>query len=89
MMRDGMENLEMTEEKMAALGLPGFGPEFKVTCENHGGNGFGAVSQWDAQAGEFKLITEYFQSDQDILQPLIEEDSMAYAKENDIELRCQ
>jgi len=89
MMRDGMENLEMTEEKMAGLGLPGFGPEFKVTCENHGGNGFGAVSQWDAQAGEFKLITEYFQSDQDILQPLIEEDSMAYAKENDIELRCQ
>ena len=89
MMRDGMENLEMTEEKMAGLGLPGFGPEFKVSCENHGGNGFGAVSQWDAEAGEFKLITEYFQSDQDILQPLIEEDSMAYASENNIELRCQ
>ena len=52
-MRDGMENLEMTEEKMAALGLPNFGPEFSVSCENHGGNGFGAVSQWDAEAGEF------------------------------------
>ncbi|WP_296761578.1 ABC transporter substrate-binding protein [Sediminimonas sp.] len=87
-LRDGMENLEMTEEKMADLGLPNFGPEFKVTCENHGGNGYGAVSQWDAEAGEFELITDYYQSDQEVLAPLIEEDSMAYAEENDIELRC-
>ncbi|QYX57072.1 ABC transporter substrate-binding protein [Roseovarius sp. SCSIO 43702] len=87
-MRDGMENLEMTEEKMAEIGLPNFGPEFKVSCENHGGNGFGAVSQWDAEAGEFKLITDYFQSDQEVIQPLIEEDSMAFAKENNIEPGC-
>jgi branched-chain amino acid transport system substrate-binding protein len=87
-MRDGMENLEMTEEKMAALGLPNFGPEFKVTCENHGGNGFGAVSQWDAEAGEFELITDYFQSDQEILRPLVAQDSKAFAEENDIALRC-
>ncbi|WP_320178556.1 ABC transporter substrate-binding protein [Roseovarius pacificus] len=87
-MRDGMENLVMTEEKMAAIGLPNFGPEFEVSCENHGGNGFGAVSQWDAEAGEFTLITEYFQSDQEVLAPLVEEDSMAFAEENGIELRC-
>ena len=87
-MRDGMENLEMTEAKMAALGLPNFGPEFKVSCENHGGNGFGAVSQWDAAAGEFKLITEYYQSDQDIIGPLVEEDSAAFAAENGIEPGC-
>ncbi len=88
-MRDGMENLEMTEEKMAALGLPNFGPEFKVSCENHGGNGYGAVSQWNAEAGEFELITDYYQSDQEVLQALVEEDSMAFAEENGIELRCQ
>lgn len=88
-MRDGMENLEMTEEKMAALGLPNFGPEFKVTCANHGGNGFGAVSQWDAEAGEFTLITDYYQSDQEIIQPLVEEDSAAFAEENGIEAGCE
>ena len=89
MMRDGMEALDMTEAKMAALGLPGFGPEFKVSCNNHGGNGFGAVAQWDAAAGEFKMITDYFQSDQDILNPLITEDSTAYASENNIEPGCK
>ena len=87
-MRDGMENLEMTEQKMADLGLPGFGPEFTVSCENHGGNGFGAVSQWDADAGEFKLITDYFQSDQEIIAQLVKEDSLKYAEENGIEPRC-
>ncbi len=88
MMRDGMEALEMTEEKMADLGLPAFGPEFTVTCENHGGNGYGAVAQWDATAGEWNMITDYFQSDQEVLAPLIEADSMAYAEENNIEPGC-
>ncbi|MCY3985013.1 MAG: ABC transporter substrate-binding protein [Roseovarius sp.] len=88
MMRDGMEALEMTEEKMIALGLPNFGPTFSISCQNHGGYGFGAVTQWDAEAGEFKLITDYFQSDQDVIQELIEEDSAKYAAENGIEPRC-
>ncbi len=88
MMRDGMENLEMTEAKMTALGLPKFGPEFKVSCENHGGDGYGAVAQWDATAGEWNLITDYFQSDQDVLGPLVEEDSAAYAAENGITPGC-
>ncbi|MFD1157971.1 ABC transporter substrate-binding protein [Roseovarius aestuarii] len=88
MMRDGMEALVMNEEKMTALGLPNFGPEFEVSCENHGGNGYGAVSQWDAAAGEFKLVTEYVQSDQEVVQPLIDEDSAAFAAENGIESGC-
>ena len=87
-MRDGMENLEMTEEKMAALGLPNFGPEFSVSCENHGGNGFGAVSQWNFEAGEFELITDYYQSDQEIISRLVAEDSKQFAEENGIEPRC-
>ena len=87
-MRDGMENLEMTEAKMAGLGLPNFGPEFNVSCENHGGNGFGAVKQWDAAAGEWSLITEYYQSDQDVIMPLVAEDSAAFAAENSIEAGC-
>ena len=87
-MRDGMENLEMTEDKMTALGLPNFGPSFKVSCANHGGDGFGAVTQWDAKAGKWNMITEYMQSDQEVLNPLIAGDSEAYAKENGITPGC-
>jgi branched-chain amino acid transport system substrate-binding protein len=88
MMRDGMEALEITEAKMAEIGLPGFGPEFKVSCENHGGNGLGAVAQWDAGAGEWSLITGYEASDQDVIGKLIEEDSAAFAAENNITAGC-
>ncbi len=87
-MRAGMEALEMTEAKMAALGLPNFGPEFKVSCENHGGNGLGAVKQWDASAGEWSLITGYEASDQDVIGPLVEEDSAAFAAESGITPSC-
>ena len=88
MMRDGMEALEITEAKMAAIGLPGFGPEFKVSCDNHGGNGLGAVAQWDAGAGEWSLIAGFEASDQDVIGKLIEEDSAAFAAENNITAGC-
>ncbi|MBR9768867.1 MAG: ABC transporter substrate-binding protein [Rhodobacteraceae bacterium] len=84
----GMEALEITEAKMAALGLPNFGPSFSVSCQNHGGDGLVAVSQWDANAGKWSLITDFVQSDQDVLNALIEEDSAAYAAENNITPNC-
>jgi branched-chain amino acid transport system substrate-binding protein len=88
MMRDGMEALVITEEMMAANGMPGFGPEFAVSCENHGGPGLGAVQQWDADAGVWNQITEFMASDKSIIDPLVEADSMAFAAENNIEMRC-
>lgn len=87
-MRDGMEALEMTEEKMAALGLPNFGPTFKVSCENHGGTGLVGVTQWDASAKEWSLISDFAETDMEVIGPLIEEDSAAYASENNIESNC-
>lgn len=88
MMRDGMEALEVTEELMTELGMPNFGPSFEVSCENHGGPGLGAISQWDASAGEWSLITDFMESDMDVIQPLIKADSEAYAEEAGVEMRC-
>ena len=87
-MRDGMEALVIDAALMSELGMPGFGPEFSVTCENHGGPGLGAMQQWDAAAGEWTLISDFAPSDMDVIGPLIEEDSAAYATENSITERC-
>ncbi len=86
--RDAMENLVIDEARMAAAGLPGFGPEFSVSCENHGGDGLAAVAQWDAGAKTWSLISEFKPSDASVVNPLIEADSAAYAAENNIEARC-
>jgi len=88
MMRDGMEALEITEARMAEIGLPNFGPAFAVTCENHGGPGLGLVQQWDATAKKWNLITDWIESDQEVINALVEEDSAAYAAEAGIEKRC-
>ncbi len=86
-MRDGMEALEMTADKMESLGMGGFGPEFNVSCDNHGGPGLGAVQQWDATTGTWSLISAFAPSDSDVILPLITEDSAAFAKESAIEER--
>ena len=83
-MRDGMEALVITNERMAELGLPNFGPEIEVTCANHGGPGLGAIQQWDAKAKSWSLITDFMSADREIVDALIAEDSAAFAQENNI-----
>ena len=87
-MRDGMEALVITEERMAELGMPNFGPTFSVSCENHGGEGFVAVQQWDANNKKWNLISEFKPTDREVIGKLILEDSAAYAAENNIKERC-
>ncbi|MBT8420035.1 MAG: ABC transporter substrate-binding protein [Gammaproteobacteria bacterium] len=81
MMRDGLENLEMTEEKYVALGLPNFSVPFKVTCENHAAPGLGAIQQWDAKKKRWNQVSDFIASDREIVDPLILQDSAAYAAE--------
>ncbi len=89
MMRDGMEALELTDEKMAALGMADFGPTFSVSCRNHGGPGLVGVTQWDASAKTWNLISDFAPTDMEVIQPLIDADSAAFAAENNIESRCE
>lgn len=83
-MRDGMEALHLDHARMAALGIPKFGPEIMVTCANHGGPGLGAIQQWDAHDQSWSLITDFSGADREVVDALIAADSAAYAKENAI-----
>ncbi|MCP4319820.1 MAG: ABC transporter substrate-binding protein [Hyphomicrobiales bacterium] len=87
-MRDGMEALKIDAARLEALGLPGFGPEINVTCENHGGPGLGAIQQWNAADGKWVLINDFGPADRAVIDPLIMEDSKAFAAENNIPERC-
>ncbi len=87
--RDGFEQLEITEARMAELGLPNFGQPFKATCDDHGGPGMARIQQWDAAAKKWNLLTDFIAPDAEVLDPLIAEDSAAFAAENKIEERCK
>ncbi|UWR03000.1 ABC transporter substrate-binding protein [Ruegeria conchae] len=88
MVRDAMEQLNITEERMASLGMPNFGPTFQVSCDNHGGPGLIGVSQWDAGTQTWNLISDFKPTDGEVIGALVEEDSSAYAAENNVETRC-
>ncbi|MGU9961647.1 MAG: ABC transporter substrate-binding protein [Candidatus Puniceispirillales bacterium WSBS_2018_MAG_OTU23] len=87
-MRNGMEALEITEARMTELGMPNFGPSFKVSCKNHGGPGVVAVQQWNAKTLSWTLISDFKPTDKGVINGLIAEDSMAYADENNIADGC-
>ncbi len=88
-LREGFEQLEITEARMTELGLPKFGQPFKASCSDHGGPGATLLQQWDASAKKWNLITDFIAPDDEVLTPLIMEDSAAYAAENKIAERCK
>ncbi|PUB11043.1 ABC transporter substrate-binding protein [Yoonia sediminilitoris] len=88
MVRDGMEALEITNARMTELGMEGIGPEFSVSCQNHGGAGQGLVQQWNAADGVWEPLTDFIAPDASVIAPLIAEDSAAFAAESGITPGC-
>ena len=88
MVRDGMEALAITADRMEELGMEGIGPEFDVSCENHGGSGLGIVQQWDASEGKWTALTDYIEPERAVISELVAEDSAAFAEENSITPAC-
>jgi branched-chain amino acid transport system substrate-binding protein len=84
MVRDGLEALDITAERLKKLGFEGVAEPVKVTCANHEGPARGAIQQWDAAAGKWKLITGFYDSDREVIDPLIKADGEQFAKENNI-----
>ena len=84
-MRWGLENLDITPERIKELGAEGLMQPLKVTCFDHEGGGAVKFQQWDGE--QWNVITDWIQSDQSIVRPMIEASAAKYAEENNIELR--
>lgn len=82
--RDGMEALEITEARLAALGIPNFIAPLKVTCANHEGSGEVMFQQWDGSKWVILNNGKRYTPDRSVVDALIKEDSDKYAAENKI-----
>ena len=87
-MRTGMEHLSLSEERLTELGLPGFSAPFDVSCQNHGGPGAAMLQQWNAETGQWSLITDWINSDRELIGELAAEDAAVYAAESNITPGC-
>lgn len=79
--RWGMENLDITEERINQLGLKGFMSPIKTSCENHEGGKEVLFQQWD---GEKWVFVDKVEPMLDFVWPMIKESAAKYAKEQNI-----
>ena len=84
-MRWGLENLNLDDARLKALGATGFMPPLKITCADHEGPGKVKFQQWDGT--QWKAITDWVESDRPLVRGMIEESAAAYAKEMGIKPR--
>ncbi|MBI1206120.1 MAG: ABC transporter substrate-binding protein [Azospirillum sp.] len=78
----GFENLDMTSEKLASLGLAGFMQPFKITCADHEASVPVRVQQWDGK--QWTFVSDWIQPDRSLIRPMIEAAAEQYAKEKNI-----
>jgi branched-chain amino acid transport system substrate-binding protein len=83
--RWGFENLNLDDARLKALGATGFLPPLKITCADHEGPGKVKFQQWDGN--QWKVITDWVDSDRPLVRGMIEESAAAYAKEKGIKPR--
>jgi branched-chain amino acid transport system substrate-binding protein len=80
-----LEHLEVTPERVAELGMTGLMPPFKLSCSDHEGGGRAQFMQWDGD--KWNVVSDWIDSDQELVRPMVEASAAAYAKEKGIEIR--
>ena len=83
-LRDGLEAMDITEARLAELGMGGFTPEVKVTCADHEGGGPVRIQQWNAADQKWEWASDWITPMSDVVRELVMADSAAYAAENNI-----
>ena len=78
--RLGLENLDITEERLAQLGLTGFMPALRITCADHSGHHDVFVQQWDGKS--WQKASDWFAPMTDVVRPMLEQAAIEYVAAN-------
>jgi branched-chain amino acid transport system substrate-binding protein len=80
--RWGLENLDLSADKLKKLGFEGLIKPLKVTCANHTGIATARVFQWDGKGWQF--VSDWIDSDQKVVRPMIEAAAKKYAADKNL-----
>lgn len=83
--RWGLENLDMTQERLNELGFGKILRPFKTSCDNHLGADWARIAQWDGT--KFVPVSDWYQADKSLIDPLVKEYGEKYAKEKNLKVR--
>lgn len=81
--RWGIENINLSAERIKELGMTGMINPVKVSCEDHEGGGSVIITEWTGS--EWKPVSDWITPDRSgYLRAMYEESAMQYAKEKGI-----
>jgi branched-chain amino acid transport system substrate-binding protein len=81
-MQWALDRLDITKDRMKALGAEGLYDPIKLSCSDHAGKGRAQMTQWDGES--FKAISDWIQPNDKLLRKLYTESAAQYAKEKGI-----
>jgi branched-chain amino acid transport system substrate-binding protein len=83
--RWGLENLALDQPKLDALGFKGVMRPISTSCADHRGSTWARMHTWDGKKWDF--TSDWYQSDEAIIKPMIKAAADKYAAEKKIERR--
>lgn len=81
----GMEHLDLTKERLEELGFANLMRPVQTSCSNHMGDDWARIIQWDGK--KFNVVSDWYQSNKDFIEPLVKELGAKYAAEKKLEKR--
>ncbi|MBW8721653.1 MAG: ABC transporter substrate-binding protein [Polaromonas sp.] len=75
--RWGLENLNLTQAKLDALGFSGVLRPISTSCQDHMGATWARISTWDGKA--WKISSDWMQGDEQIIKPMVKANAAKYA----------
>jgi branched-chain amino acid transport system substrate-binding protein len=83
--RWGLENLNLTQAKLDALGFKGVMRPVSTSCADHMGSNWARVHTWDGK--QWKFSSDWLQADEQVLKPLVKATADKYAAEKKLARR--
>ena len=83
--RWGFENLNLTADKLKALGFGEVMRPVQTSCSNHMGTDWARIVQWDG--AKWNLASDWYQSDKTHIDPMVKEAAAKYAKDKNLKPR--
>jgi branched-chain amino acid transport system substrate-binding protein len=84
--RWGLENLNLTAERLKQLGFENELKPVKVSCEDHEGARTGRIQTWDGK--DWKITSDWYTSDDSVIAPMVKEAAAKYAAEKKLTPGC-
>ena len=80
--RWGLENLNLTQAKLDALGFKGVMRPISTSCVDHMGAAWARIHTWDG--AQWKFTSDWLQADEQVIKPLVKSTAAKYAAEKKI-----